>query len=82
VTVEATAHLSVKVEGYTRRVRVGRSLREDKARADLGFLVHAVARVAHEAARRPDWLMVQLDGCPRVDGPTLRELCRLVAPAK
>jgi hypothetical protein len=73
IHTDAVVYVRVETPFYAQLAKGLRSLVEDKVRERAGFFIKAARWVAEEAAQRPDWLVMQVDGSREVDQEVLRE---------
>jgi hypothetical protein len=73
IRTDAVVYVRVETPLYATLAKGVRSLLEDKVRERAGFFIKAARWVAEEAAARPDWLVMQVDGSREVDAEVLRE---------
>jgi len=73
IHTEAVVYVRVETPFYAQLAKGLRSVVEDKVRERAGFFIKAARWVAEEAAQRPDWLYMQVDGSREVDQEVLRE---------
>ena len=73
IHTDAVVYVRVETPFYAQLAKGVRSLVEDKVRERAGFFIKAARWVAEEAAQRPDWLVMQVDGSREVDQEVLRE---------
>jgi len=73
IHTEAVVYVRVETPFYAQLAKGVRSLVEEKVRERAGFFVKAARWVSEEAAQRPDWLFMQVDGSREVDQEVLRE---------
>ena len=69
----AVVYVRVETPFYAQLAKGVRSMLEDKVRERAGFFIKAARWVAEEAAQRPDWLVMQVDGSLEVDQAVLQE---------
>jgi hypothetical protein len=69
----AVVYVRVETPLYAQMAKGVRSLLEEKVRERAGFFIKAARWVAEEAAERPDWLVMQVDGSLQVDQEILKE---------
>jgi hypothetical protein len=72
----AVVYVRVETPFYAQLAKGVRSMLEDKVRERAGFFIKAARWVAEEAARRPGWLVMQVDGSLEVDQAVLKEFRR------
>ena len=73
IHTEAVVYVRVETPFYAQLAKSLRSVVEDKVRERAGFFIKAARWVAEEAAARPDWLYMQVDGSREVDQEVLKE---------
>jgi len=73
IQTNAVVYVRVETSFYAQLAKGVRSMVEDKVRERAGFFIKAARWVAEEAAQRPDWLVMQVDGSLEVDQEVLRE---------
>ena len=73
IRTSAVVYVRVETPFYAQLAKGVRSMLEDKVRERAGFFIKAARWVAEEAAQRPDWLVMQVDGSREVDQEVLRE---------
>jgi len=73
IRTDAVVYVRVETPFYARLAKTARSLLEDRVRERSGFFIKAARWVAEEAAQRPDWLVMQVDGSLEVDQAVLQE---------
>jgi hypothetical protein len=71
IRTDAVVYVRVETGVYATLAKNARSLLESKVRERAGFFIQAARWVAEEAASRPDWLVMQVDGSHEVDAATL-----------
>ena len=73
VRTDAMVYVRVDTPFYAGLAKGLRGAVEDKVRERSGVFIEAARWVAEEAARRPDWLVMQVDGSDKVDQAVLAE---------
>jgi hypothetical protein len=73
VRTDATVYVRVETPFYAGLAKGLRGVVEDKVRERSAVFIRAARWVAEEAARRPDWLVMQVDGSDKVDQAVLAE---------
>jgi hypothetical protein len=73
IRTDAVVYVRVETPFYAQLAKGARSLLEDRVRERSGFFIKAARWVAEEAAQRPDWLVMQVDGSLEVDQAVLQE---------
>jgi hypothetical protein len=73
IQTNAVVYVRVETPFYAQLAKGVRSMVEEKVRERAGFFIKAARWVAEEAARRPDWLVMQVDGSLEVDQEVLQE---------
>lgn len=73
IQTEAVVYVRVETPVYAQLAKGMRSVLEEKVRERAGFFIKAARWVAEEAAHRPDWLVMQVDGSREVDQGVLQE---------
>ena len=73
VRTDATVYVRVETPFYAGLAKGLRGVVEDKVRERSGVLIQAARWVAEEAAKRPEWLVMQVDGSDKVDQAVLAE---------
>jgi len=73
IKTDAVVYVRVETPFYAQLAKAVRSLLESKVRERSGFFIQAARWVAEESARRPDWLVMQVDGSREVDQAVLQE---------
>jgi hypothetical protein len=73
IKTDAVVYVRVETPFYAQLAKGVRSLLEDKVREKSEFFIRAARWVAEEAAQRPDWLVMQVDGSREVDQGVLQE---------
>jgi hypothetical protein len=73
IKTDAVVYVRVETPLYAQLAKGVRSLLEDKVRERSEFFIRAARWVAEEAAQRPDWLVMQVDGSREVDQAVLQE---------
>ena len=73
IKTDAVVYVRVETPLYAQLAKGARSLLEDRVRERSGFFIKAARWVAEEAAQRPDWLVMQVDGSLEVDQAILQE---------
>lgn len=73
IQTDAVVYVRVETPLYAQLAKGARSLLEDRVRERSGFFIKAARWVAEEAAARPDWLVMQVDGSHEVDQAVLQE---------
>lgn len=73
IQTDAVVYVRVETPLYAQLAKGARSLLEDRVRERSGFFIKAARWVAEEAASRPDWLVMQVDGSHEVDPTVLQE---------
>jgi hypothetical protein len=76
IQTSAVVYVRVETPFYAQLAKGVRSMLEEKVRERAGFFIKAARWVAEEAARRPDWLVMQVDGSLEVDQAILQEFRR------
>lgn len=67
IRTDAVVYVRVETGLYASLAKGARSLLEAKVRERAGFFIQAARWVAEEAAARPTWLAMQVDGSREVD---------------
>jgi hypothetical protein len=73
IHTDAVVYVRVDTPFYAQLAKGVRSLVEDRVRERSGFFIKAARWVSEEAAQRPDWLVMQVDGSREVDQEVLKE---------
>jgi hypothetical protein len=73
IKTDAVVYVRVETPLYAQLAKGVKSLLEDKVRERSEFFIRAARWVAEEAAQRPDWLVMQVDGSREVDQGVLQE---------
>jgi len=73
IQTNAVVYVRVETPFYAQLAKGVRSMMEDRVRERAGFFIKAARWVAEEAAARPDWLVMQVDGSREVDQEVLQE---------
>ena len=73
IQTDAVVYVRVETPFYAQLAKGLRSLVEDRVRERSDFFIKAARWVAEEAAQRPDWLVMQVDGSREVDQAVLQE---------
>jgi hypothetical protein len=73
IRTDAVVYVRVETPFYAQLAKGARSLLEERVRERSGFFIKAARWVAEEAAQRPDWLVMQVDGSLEVDQAVLQE---------
>jgi hypothetical protein len=73
IRTDAMVYVRVETPFYAQLAKGMRGMVEDRVRERSGFFVTAAKWVAEEAAARPDWLVMQVDGSREVDQGVLAE---------
>ena len=73
IKTDAVVYVRVETPLYAQLAKGARSLLEDRVRERSEFFIKAARWVAEEAASRPDWLVMQVDGSREVDQEVLQE---------
>lgn len=73
IRTDAMVYVRVDTPFYAGLAKGLRGVVEDKVRDRSGVFIEAARWVAEEAALRPDWLVMQVDGSDKVDPAVLAE---------
>lgn len=73
VRTDAMVYVRVETPFYVGLAKGLRGVVEDKVRERSGVFIQAARWVAEEAAKRPEWLVMQVDGSDKVDQAVLAE---------
>ncbi len=73
VRTDAMVYVRVETPFYVGLAKGLRGVVEDKVRERSGVFIQAARWVAEEAAKRPEWLVLQVDGSDKVDQAVLAE---------
>ena len=73
VRTDAMVYVRVETPFYAGLAKGLRGVVEDKVRERSGVFIRAARWVAEEAAQRPEWLVMQVDGSDKVDQAVLAE---------
>jgi len=73
IRTDAMVYVRVETPFYAQLAKGLRGVVEDKVRERSGFFIRSARWVAEEAASRPDWLVMQVDGSREVDQAVLAE---------
>ena len=73
VRTDAMVYVRVETPFYAGLAKGLRGVVEDKVRERSGVFIQAARWVAEEAAKRPEWLVLQVDGSDKVDPAVLAE---------
>lgn len=76
VKTDAVVYVRVDTALYAGLAKGARGLLEDRVRERSNFFIRSARWVAEEAAARPDWLVMQVDGSREVDQAVLAEFRR------
>jgi len=73
IKTDAVVYVRVETPLYAQLAKTLRSMLEDRVRERSEFFIRAARWVAEEAAQRPEWLVMQVDGSREVDQAILQE---------
>jgi hypothetical protein len=73
IRTDAMVYVRVETPFYAQLAKGLRGVVEGKVRERSGFFIRSARWVAEEAAARPDWLVMQVDGSREVDQAVLAE---------
>jgi hypothetical protein len=73
IRTDAMVYVRVETPFYAGLAKGLRGVVEDKVRERSAVFIRAARWVAEEAAQRPDWLVMQVDGSEKVDQAVLAE---------
>jgi len=73
VKTDAVVYVRVDTALYAGLAKGARGLLEDRVRERSNFFIRSARWVAEEAAARPDWLVMQVEGSREVDQAVLQE---------
>jgi len=73
IRTDAVVYVRVDTALYAGLAKGARGLLEDRVRERSNFFIRSARWVAEEAAARPDWLVMQVDGSREVDQAVLAE---------
>jgi hypothetical protein len=73
IRTDAVVYVRVDTALYAGLAKGARGLLEDRVRERSNFFIRSARWVAEEAAARPDWLVMQVDGSREVDQAVLQE---------
>jgi hypothetical protein len=76
VRTDAMVYVRVDTGVYAKLARAAREVLERRVREKSVYFIRAAQWVAEEAARRPDWLYIQVKGSKQVDPEVLEEFHR------
>jgi len=73
IRTDAIVYVRVDTALYAGLAKGARGLLEDRVRERSNFFIRSARWVAEEAAARPDWLVMQVEGSREVDQAVLQE---------